>query len=142
MISLVKKTLLAIVPSAFLISCSNFGTNGPAAPAAAPYSEGNPYGVPGGNLPNYDPNSAGYQPIAPINPSANPGVAPGYPVAPGAPVIPVAPAAASTHVVVAGDSLWGLARQHNTTVEAIQQANALPNTQINVGQTLNIPAAQ
>ncbi|HBE97043.1 MAG TPA: hypothetical protein DDW68_07705 [Verrucomicrobiales bacterium] len=136
MISLVKKTLLAIVPSACLISCSNTGTDGPAAPAAAPYTAGNPYGVPGENLPNYDPNSAGYQPIAPINPSAIPGVAPA------APVTPVAPAAASTHVVVAGDSLWGLARQHNTTVEALQQANALPNTQINVGQTLNIPAAQ
>ncbi len=137
-----KKTLLAIVPSAFLISCSNTGTNGPAAPAAGPDAGSNPYGVPGGNLPNYDPNSAAYQPIAPINPSATPGVAPGYPVSPAAPVIPVAPAAASTHVVAAGDSLWGLARQHNTTVEALQQANALTNTQINVGQTLNIPAAR
>ena len=138
-----KKTLLAIVPAAFLVSCTNTETDEPAAPAAAPDPQTNPYGVPGGNLPNYDPNSAAYQPIEPINPGAAPGIPPVNPIPQIAPVTPVAPvAAASTHVVAAGDSLWGLAKKHNTTVEALQQANALTGTQINVGQSLNIPAAQ
>ena len=140
-----KKTLLALVPAAFLVSCSNPQPEEPAAPAAAP--EGNPYGVPDGNLPNYDPNAAAYQPIQPINPGGTvPGAAP---TLPGNPTNPVAPAnpglpapVASNHVVVAGDSLWGLSRKYNVTVEALQQANGLTGTQINVGQSLAIPAAR
>ncbi|MDA7888477.1 hypothetical protein N9A86_03775, partial [Akkermansiaceae bacterium] len=65
-----KKTLLALIPATILVSCSKTETDEPAAPAAAPDAEANPYGVPGGNLPNYDPNAAAYQPIAPINPDA------------------------------------------------------------------------
>lgn len=137
-----KKFLLVTIPAAFLVSCSNPAPEEPAAPAAAP--DANPYGVPGAPLPNYDPNAAAYQPIAPINPPATvPGAAPVPPVNPVSPVAPTAPAAvASSHVVVKGDSLWGLSRQYNVTVEALQQANGLTNTQINVGQTLAIPTAQ
>jgi len=140
----VKKTLLAIVPAASLVSCTPAEPEEPAAPAAAPDATANPYGVPGANQPNYDPNAAAYQPIAPINQPANvPGPAPTLPTTPTTPATPTAPvAAASTHAVVPGDSLWGLARKYKVSVEAIQQANGLTGTQINVGQTINIPAAQ
>jgi LysM repeat protein len=43
------------------------------------------------------------------------------------------------HTVVAGDSLWGIARKYNTSVEAIQSANQLSDTLIRVGETLDIP---
>src|SRR5450756_1868211 len=38
---------------------------------------------------------------------------------------PVAAAPAATHVVVAGDTVWGLARANGSTVEAIAAANGL-----------------
>jgi LysM repeat protein len=45
----------------------------------------------------------------------------------------------SSHTVVAGDSLWGLARKYGTTIEAIQAANGLTTTNIRTGQQLTIP---
>ncbi len=44
-----------------------------------------------------------------------------------------------THTVVAGDTLFAIARRYGTSVEAIMQANNLPNTNIRVGQQLLIP---
>ena len=43
------------------------------------------------------------------------------------------------HNVAKGDSLWGLAKRYNTTVEAIQAANGISGTNIQAGQTLQIP---
>jgi LysM repeat protein len=43
------------------------------------------------------------------------------------------------YVVHPGDSLWGLARAHHTTVTAIQQQNHLRGDVIRIGQTLEIP---
>jgi N-acetyl-anhydromuramoyl-L-alanine amidase len=43
------------------------------------------------------------------------------------------------HTVVRGDTLSGLARQYNTTVAAIRQANNLTNDIIRVGQVLKMP---
>jgi membrane-bound lytic murein transglycosylase D len=45
------------------------------------------------------------------------------------------------HQVRPGDTLGGLARQHRTTVEAIQRANNLSGTTIRVGGHLMIPTA-
>ena len=93
----------------------------------------NPYGVPqdGGETGAYTPSGGGapYQPL--------PGVTqPSQPTSPD----PGAPAAGgTTHTVVAGDSLWGLARKYGTTIEAIQAANGLTNTNIRTGQQLVIP---
>ena len=53
---------------------------------------------------------------------------------------PTPAGATTTYTVVAGDSLWGIARKNNTSVQAIQSANALSNTTIQVGQRLTIPA--
>lgn len=51
-----------------------------------------------------------------------------------------AEAAEVEHVVRAGDTLAALARRYGTTVEAIQRANGLSGTTIEVGQRLRIPA--
>lgn len=53
------------------------------------------------------------------------------------------PAAAgpSTHTVVAGDTLWDIARTYGTTVAALQQANGLIGSSVIVlGRTLALPA--
>jgi len=49
---------------------------------------------------------------------------------------------ATIYVVKAGDSLAKIARQHGTTVKAIQAANNLKITQIKAGQKLKLPAAK
>ncbi|UXR74267.1 LysM peptidoglycan-binding domain-containing protein [Staphylococcus sp. IVB6238] len=48
--------------------------------------------------------------------------------------------ASTQHAVQAGDSLWDVAAQYGTTVEAIKQANGLTNNMIFPGQTLSISA--
>lgn len=51
-----------------------------------------------------------------------------------------APTAGRTHVVQAGDTLFAIARQYGTTVEALVEANNLGNSRIIVvGQVLVIP---
>ncbi|MFO7698580.1 MAG: LysM peptidoglycan-binding domain-containing protein [Anaerolineae bacterium] len=47
--------------------------------------------------------------------------------------------AGRTHTVRAGDTLYALAQQYGTTVEAIQQANGLSGTGIPLGTVLSIP---
>jgi LysM repeat protein len=39
-----------------------------------------------------------------------------------------------------GDSLWSIARRHNTTVDTLKQLNGLRSTSIMAGQTLSIPS--
>jgi len=51
------------------------------------------------------------------------------------------PSTATTHDVVRGESLWRISRKYGVTIEAIQAANGLQNTNIWAGQQLNIPAA-
>lgn len=45
----------------------------------------------------------------------------------------------TTYVVRAGDTLFGIARRYNTTVEAIMAANRMANYNIYIGQVLIIP---
>jgi LysM repeat protein len=52
-----------------------------------------------------------------------------------------APISDATHVVVAGDTLSGLALRYRVSVSAIQRANNLSSTQIRIGQRLTIPGA-
>lgn len=46
----------------------------------------------------------------------------------------------TTYTVKAGDSLYGIAQQFNTTVDSMMKLNQLTTTALNVGQTLTIPA--
>lgn len=128
-----KATPLLLLPAALLTSCSNNSE-----PVAPPVSSGDEYGVPGANAP--------YQPVQPINPPATPVPAPLPPPAPVAgtpaptPVAPTAPATGTPYTIQAGDSLWGIARDNGTTVEAIKQLNGLTSDTIVAGKTLMIPA--
>ncbi|HUO87109.1 MAG TPA: DUF5715 family protein, partial [Thermoanaerobaculia bacterium] len=56
---------------------------------------------------------------------------------------PLAVAAASggEYRVVAGDSLWTIARRFGTTTTALQRTNGLSSTRIKIGQVLVIPGA-
>jgi LysM repeat protein len=56
-----------------------------------------------------------------------------------APAAPLA-AGATEYVVQSGDSLWTIARKHNTTVNALKETNRLTSTVLRVGQKLIIPA--
>jgi LysM repeat protein len=51
-------------------------------------------------------------------------------------------AATSTYVVKVGDNLTKIAKQHGTTVKAIQALNNLKVTQIKTGQKLKLPSAK
>lgn len=48
-------------------------------------------------------------------------------------------ASASQYEVRRGDSLWGIARRHDTTVDAIMAANGLSSSRIVAGQKLRLP---
>jgi LysM repeat protein len=66
------------------------------------------------------------------------------PAAPAAPTPapkPATPAPATTHTVVRGDTLSGIAARHGTTVATLMSANALTSTVIFPGQVLRVSAA-
>ncbi len=44
-----------------------------------------------------------------------------------------------TYRVATGDTLWGIAKKHRTTVAALKRTNALKNSQIQPGQLLQVP---
>ena len=50
-----------------------------------------------------------------------------------------APAPAGEYVVVAGDTLYGIAKKTGTTANAIKEANGLDNGLIRIGQKLRLP---
>ncbi len=45
-----------------------------------------------------------------------------------------------THVVVKGDTLWGISRQYKTTVEKVMDANSLESMNVRIGQKLTFVA--
>jgi LysM repeat protein/lysophospholipase L1-like esterase len=44
-----------------------------------------------------------------------------------------------TYVVKSGDTLWGLAKRYNTTVDAIKKASGMTSDKLSIGQKLIIP---
>ncbi|MBB6453883.1 LysM repeat protein [Salirhabdus euzebyi] len=50
-------------------------------------------------------------------------------------------ASADTVTVKSGDTLWGLSKQYNVSVDKIKSANGLSTNNIYVGQSINIPTA-
>lgn len=135
------------IASAALVSCNNQTGNPYGAPAAnqAPSAQGgNPYAIPQSN--GETGSNAPYQSLPGVGNTLPPAQAPAYgnnsytPPIPAAPGV-ATPAAGSTlpHTVITGDSLWKLARDYDTTVEAIQVANGISGNNIQLGQTLQIP---
>ena len=107
----------------------------------SPYGQLNDFGVPGVGS-----EGAPYQPLptvhnAPPAPDPIPPL-PGATPGPGVPPGPSPTPAGNTvpHTVAKGDSLWGLAKRYGTSIEAIQAANGLAGTNIQAGQTLQIPS--
>ncbi|MCP5536023.1 MAG: LysM peptidoglycan-binding domain-containing protein [Akkermansiaceae bacterium] len=100
----------------------------------------NPYGVPqaGGETGAYTPAADGTAPYQPL-PGVTQPAASSSPEPPSTPNPGAAAMGGTSHTVVAGDSLWGLARKYGTTIEAIQAANGLTTTDIRTGQQLTIP---
>ena len=137
----------AIGLSAVFVSCSALDPDyaeykklkAAQATSQSPYGQIDDFGVPGAG-----PEGAPYQPLptvlntppAPVPipplPGGSPAPIPSLPE--GVPVANTIP-----HNVARGDSLWGLAKRYNTTVEAIQAANGISGTNIQTGQTLQIP---
>lgn len=47
----------------------------------------------------------------------------------------------NTYRVQSGDSLWGIARKYNVTVDALKSANGLSTNVLSIGQVLKIPSS-
>lgn len=54
--------------------------------------------------------------------------------------IPMSEPSYITYTVVAGDSLWAIARRFGTTIDEIKRLNNLTNDLLNIGQQLRIPS--
>ncbi len=48
----------------------------------------------------------------------------------------------STYMVMRGDTLWRIARRHNTTIDVVKRENNLRSSRIYPGQILQVPSAQ
>lgn len=135
-----KATCLLLASAVLLTSCSKFPGSDPD-PVAPPLSAAEQFGVPHTEAP--------YQPIEPIEP-INPPTSVAIPTAPAA-LPPAAPTPAdpapvaspelngNVYNIQTGDSLWGISRKFNTTVEAIKELNGLSSDTIVAGRTLIIP---
>jgi LysM repeat protein len=142
---------LALATAAFsLASCSLFkkgDENYDTVDGGDPYdTTANPYGVPGDA-------SAESVPYQPVNPPADANPTYGQAAyedhaattpAPTAPAhaSPAAPSGASTtHVVVKGDTLGGIARRYGTTSAAIKKANGMTSDTVVLNKKLVIPGS-
>ena len=136
-----NRYLVLAAATAALSSCSLFNKNEEnydTAGDTAGYDTSNPYGVPGEG-------SAESVPYQPVNPPAdNPTYAPAAyeeSAASPAPAAPPAAAASTTHTVVRGDTLSGIARKYGVSIAAVKQANGMTSDVVVLGKDLVIPGA-
>lgn len=107
----------------------NYDTN-------ANYDTANPYGVPSSS---YDSPSQNVNPPA-DNPTYSPAAYEETTTV--APPSHAAPPVTTTHIVVKGDTLWGLSQKYGVGVADIRAANGMAanDNNIRLGSTLRIPA--
>jgi LysM repeat protein len=110
----------------------------------AAYDTSNPYGVPGES----PADSVPYQPVNP--PADNPTYSPAAyedhtpsaaAASPSAPAAAAATTASTTHTVVRGDTLGGIARRYGSSSAAIKQANGMTSDTVVLGKKLVIPGS-
>ncbi len=130
------KLIAASAVAASLVSCANNSQND--------YNPPNPYGTPDYGVAD----GASYQPVNPVydtpaayEESSVPNPADSYlPHVPSTPSAPASGGGGTVHTIVKGDTLWGLSRQYNVSIEAIQRANSMTKDTVVLGQKLTIPA--
>lgn len=144
-----SRYLALATAAATLSSCSlfkkgeeNYDTAGG---GEAAYDTSNPYGVPG----DTSAESVPYQPVNP--PADNPtysqaayednSASAAAPAAPAhsSPAASSHSAASTSHTVVKGDTLGGIARKYGVTSAAIKQANGMTSDTVVLGKQLAIP---
>jgi len=79
--------------------------------------------------------------------TTNTGTVPNYPPIPSTPSQPAPPPdvsnmATAEYTVSPGDSLWKIARDHNTSVATIKALNSMASDVVRVGQVIKVPARQ
>lgn len=138
---------LALATAAFsLASCSLFkkGEENYDTVDGGEYDTSNPYGVPGEG----SGESVPYQPVNP--PADNPtygqaayeDTAPAVPdYSPPSTAAPSQATASTSHTVVRGDTLGGIARRYGTSASAIKQANGMTSDTVVLGKKLVIPGS-
>lgn len=132
-----RPTVVPILGSLLLLSAALSGCKSGSTEASQYPPSGNPYGNPAG----YEGRASGY-PSDSDYVDATPDAghrAPSY----GAQPAYQAPAAGSgsggSYTVAKGDTLYGIARRHSTTVSALKSANGLTADTIRIGQVLRLP---
>ncbi len=105
----------------------------------AGYDTANPYGVPDGNVAD----SVPYQPVNPPadNPTYSPAAYEDNTASTPAPAAAPAVAASTSHTVVRGDTLGGIARRYGSSSAAIKQANGMTSDTVVLGKQLVIPGS-
>lgn len=130
-----------IFPSAIAIALASCASNNNDS-----YDTSSPYGPADAST-----DSAPYQPVAPTNQTydtpaeyevaGNTAPAPNIPPSPEPPSVPSSSGAiATTHTVVKGDTLGGIARKYKVSIAAIKAANNMTSDVVVLGKTLRIPA--
>jgi LysM repeat protein len=123
---------LPAVAALCLVACNSNRTD-------VDYDTADPYGIPDYSDTGYGPETANYEAV---NPPADSSYGPAayedntnYTPAP-----TPAPAAARSHTIVKGDTLWGLSRKYGVSIDAIKAANNMTGDTVVLGKTLRIPA--
>lgn len=131
------------IPSAIALALASCATKSEDA-----YDTSSPYGPADASA-----ESAPYQPVAPANQTydtpaeyevaGNTPSSPNIPASP-APSVPDTPAApatiATTHTVVKGDTLGGIAKKYKVSIASIKAANGMTTDVVVLGKKLKIPA--
>lgn len=136
------RTLILSTSVVTFASCSMFNKGGENYDTAdgGGYSTSDPYGVPGENYGEATP----YQQVNPPadNPTYTPAAYEDQAPAAASYSAPASPSSAGTsHTVVRGDTLGGIARRYGVSTSSIKQANGMSSDVVVLGKNLVIPGS-